>query len=309
MKTQLHPSISFDAWLVAALLIAATPMPSVHAQTGVRAAGLSPQTQQKMNVLFIAVDDLRNDLGCYGHPLVKSPHMDRLAARGVRFDRAYCQYPICNASRASVMTGLRPDLTGVDDNQKNNTMHFRIKVPEVVTLPQLFIQHGYFSARVGKIYHYGVPREIGTVSAMDDKPSWNVALYPRGIEKDEEHLLKNCTPGVRSTGIALAWHASDADPLEHTDGKVATEAIRLMEENKDRPFFLAVGIARTSRLSHRDGISISTAATRSACLSSRRSISKTFRRPHSTRSSTALASGRTRRRTAWRTSSWPTMPP
>jgi uncharacterized sulfatase len=197
-----------------------------------------------LNVLFIAVDDLRNDLGCYGHPLVKSPHMDRLAARGVRFDRAYCQYPICNASRASVMTGLRPDSTGVDDNRKNNVLHFRTIVPDVVTLPQLFMQHGYFSARVGKIYHYGVPREIGTVSAMDDEASWNLALYPRGVEKDEEHLLKNCTPRVRSTGIALAWHASDTDPLEHTDGKVATEAIRLMEENKDRPFFLAVGFYR-----------------------------------------------------------------
>lgn len=196
-----------------------------------------------MNVVFIAVDDLNNDLGSFGHPVVKSPHIDRLASRGVRFTRAYCQYPICNHSRTSVMTGLRPDTIGLTDNSMLNTVHFRSNMPDVVTLPQLFRQHGYVAARVGKIYHYGVPREIGTESALDDKESWDLALYPRGVDKDEEELLKNCTPR-RKTGTALAWHASDADPLEHTDGKVATEAIRLMEEYKERPFFLAVGFYR-----------------------------------------------------------------
>ena len=105
------------------------------------------------NVLFIAVDDLACSLGCYGDSTAKTPHIDRLAATGVKFERAYNQIPLCNPSRASVMTGLRPDQIKVYDLDR----HFRDELPQVVTLPQAFRSSGYTTARVGKIYHYNVP--------------------------------------------------------------------------------------------------------------------------------------------------------
>ena len=207
------------------------------------AAGpLAGGAEQRFNVLFIAVDDLNNDLGCYGHPLVKSPNIDRLARRGIRFDRAYCQYPVCNPSRASFMTGLHPDQTGV----LSNAGDFRKKLPDVITLPQLFMNHGYFVARVGKIYHYGVPRQIGT-PGRDDPQSWHETVNPRGRDRDDEPLIKSIAPH-RNFGGTLSWLAADGTDGQQTDGIGATAAIRLMEDhhpNKTgQPFFLAVGFYR-----------------------------------------------------------------
>jgi len=192
----------------------------------------------KPNVLFIAIDDLACSLGCYGHPQVKSPRIDRLASRGVRFDRAYNQLPLCNPSRASLMTGLRPDVIKVYDLDR----HFRDEVPNVITLPQLFRKHGWFAARVGKIYHYNVPAGIGT-NGLDDEPSWDRVVNPKGRDTVNDETIFNAEPH-RPISAALSWRADDGPDGEQTDGMIATDAIKLLEQHRDQPFFLGVGFFR-----------------------------------------------------------------
>jgi len=207
--------------------------------TACLAAGLGhAASEEKPNVLFIAVDDLAPSLGCYGDVVAKTPHIDRLADSGVRFDRAYNQLPLCNPTRASVMTGLRPDTIEVYDLDR----HFRDEVPEVVTLSQCFMNAGWFSARVGKIYHYNVPASIGT-DGFDDPPSWQRTVNPKGRDKEEEHLIFNAEPHRKISG-ALSWLAADGTDREQTDGMIATEAIEIMKEKRDEPFFLGVGFFR-----------------------------------------------------------------
>jgi uncharacterized sulfatase len=190
----------------------------------------------KYNVLHIVSDDLNCSLGCYGHPMVKSPNIDKLAARGVRFDKAYCQYPLCNPSRSSFMTGMRPDSTKVYEN----STHFREALPQVVTIPQSFQKAGCFAARVGKLYHYGVPTQIGT-DGLDDAPSWMERVNPIGHDKDVEDKIFSLTPG--QFGGSLSWFA-DEDPAPQTDAKGAEAVIKMLEAHKDQPFYIACGFFR-----------------------------------------------------------------
>jgi len=194
------------------------------------------QSAHKRNVLFIASDDLNHSFSTFGHPLVRTPNLDALAGRGVRFDRAYCQFPLCSPSRTSVMTGLGPDATGVYDLRK----HFRESVPDVVTLGQVFQKNGYFVARAGKIYHYGNPGQIGT-DGLDDAPTWMRRVNPAGVDKTkEEPRIINHTPS-RGPGSSVSFYASPAADTEHTDGMVASETIRMMEAHRKDAWFLGAG--------------------------------------------------------------------
>ena len=191
------------------------------------------------NVLFVICDDLNCDLGAYGHPQVKSPNIDRLAARGRLFERAYCQYPLCGPSRASFMTGLYPDQNLV----KRNAIYIREHVPDVKTISQMFRDNGYFATRIGKIYHYNVPKHIGT-SGHDDPYSWNDTFNPRGRDVDDEDKIFSLRPG--SFGGTLSWLAAEGTDAEQTDGIAAAETIRRLQKHAEdaKPFYMAVGLFR-----------------------------------------------------------------
>lgn len=198
-------------------------------------------TDARRNVLFIISDDLNNLLGCYGDPQVKTPNIDRLAARGVRFNKAYCSFPLCGPSRNSLLTGLYPNSTGIHENSQV----FRQTIPHQLSMPQAFRQQGYFAARIGKLYHYNVPNSIGT-NGHDDPGSWELELNPAGVDRLEEHssifsLTKN------QFGGTLSWYASPQSDEHHTDALMANDANWVLERcarEKHRPFFLAVGFFR-----------------------------------------------------------------
>lgn len=207
------------------------------------AVAASAQAPTKpLNVLMIAVDDLRPQLGCYGDRLVRSPNIDRLAASGTVFRRAYCQQAVCSPSRTSLLTGKRPDTTRVYDLQT----HFRSTIPDAVTLPQLFKSHGYHTQGFSKIYHGG----------LDDAASWSVPHWtPRkgSFGPQGRRVLAQLRERLRASGAdaqrlgrlrGLPWEVADCDDGDLADGETAARAIEVLREVKDRPFFLGVGFLR-----------------------------------------------------------------
>lgn len=203
--------------------------------------------EERPNVLFIAVDDLRTELGCYGSAHIQSPNIDRLARSGTTFLRAYCQQAVCSPSRTSLMTGLRPDSTKVYDL----VTHFRKNVPDVVTLGQHFKQSGYYSVSMGKIYHGG----------YDDLPTWSEpARKPNGgegyVTAENKQLIAKKLAAAKKRGLkgkALSRAArgtptemADVPDNAYTDGAIAELAVDTMRElsKRDEPFFLAVGFVK-----------------------------------------------------------------
>ncbi len=209
--------------------------------------------RRRKNVLFIAVDDLRPELGCYGHPMIQSPNIDALAQSGVLFERTYCQQAICGPTRASLLTGKRPDTTKVYDLKT----HIRENLPDTVTLQQHFKNHGYFSQGMGKLFHGG----------MEDEPSYSVPHQnPKGGAYALEENLRLQKEGGRSTTKdkgeseettrmrGPATECANVPDGAYLDGKLVTMAVDALKQlapratavnEKDRqPFFLGVGFQK-----------------------------------------------------------------
>ena len=191
----------------------------------------------KPNVLLICVDDLKPLLGCYDSPTVQSPNIDRLAARGMLFERAFCNQAVCAPSRNALMTGLRPSTIGIYDLPTN----FREGVPDAVTVAQYFQKHGYRTEAMGKIMHVGHGNH-------EDPTSWTV---PHWKPKVPQYQLKESTANPRParTGGPRGTATECADVADNTyaDGQIADEAVQRLQAAKqkpDEPWFIAVGFLK-----------------------------------------------------------------
>lgn len=195
---------------------------------------VSAGAEKRPNVLFIAIDDLRPALGCYGDPVARTPNIDRLADRGTLFRRAYCQQAVCSPSRLSLMTGRRPDTIRVWDL---NT-HFRKTLPDAVTLPQYFKGRGYHCRSIGKIYH-------GGGAPSKDDPSWSEDPLYDNVR--EAHLRYATVQNLKGGGLKRgAAEAADVPDGTYIDGIVCEAALEALKKLKKRnqPFFLAVGFRK-----------------------------------------------------------------
>lgn len=181
---------------------------------------------KKWNVLFLMSDDLRPELGCYGHRQIKTPHIDALAKTGVRFERAYCQFPLCNPSRTSLLTGRHPTTTGVLDNLG----WFGALHPDIVSLPRHFKANGYVTLRSGKVFHGGI----------DDADAWSEGGEKRNFEGARANRKPNPKQKQNSDRIVVL----EGDGESHNDYRTAARAIEYLRQYKGKPFFLACGFTK-----------------------------------------------------------------
>ncbi len=205
----------------------------------------SAGTATKPNVLLIIADDLGDRLGCYGDPLAVTPHLDALAEQGVLFGNAYCQYHTCGPSRGSMLSGRYPFETGYTGN-KGHT--FGDMVGGLTSLPRLFRENGYKTARVGKVFHMNIPSGIGK-PGTDDPDAWDVAINNTGWDAVPENINKGTNWGTRDSAAVRVWyHDPEIDDVEFADGQGLVAAIDLLDrhhpEKTGMPFFLTYGIYR-----------------------------------------------------------------
>ncbi len=197
---------------------------------------VNAQDSEKTNVIMVVIDDLRTELGCYGVDAMHSPSIDRFAKKGMLFNHAYAQYPVCNPSRSSFLSGLRPDEVGII----SNTVPLRRVQPNLVTLPQLFRENGYFTAGIGKIFHLSV--DHGDERALFVDPlSWDYFFDALGstTKAGRQGEGRNLTNGKIPWAT---WKAAAGDDADQPDGINNLEVLKVLEDNHERPFFIGYGI-------------------------------------------------------------------
>ena len=197
---------------------------------------VNAQDAEKTNVIMVVIDDLRTELGCYGVDAMHSPSIDRFAQKGMLFNHAYAQYPVCNPSRSSFLSGLRPDEVGII----SNTVPLRRVQPNLVTLPQLFRENGYFTAGIGKIFHLSVDHADERALFVDPL-SWDYffdaldGTTKTGRQGEGRNLTNGKIPWA-------TWQAAAGDDADQPDGINNLEVLKVLEDNHERPFFIGYGI-------------------------------------------------------------------
>ncbi|MFT6058673.1 MAG: putative sulfatase [Lentimonas sp.] len=197
---------------------------------------VNAQDSEKTNVIMVVIDDLRTELGCYGVDAMHSPSIDRFAKKGMLFNHAYAQYPVCNPSRSSFLSGLRPDEVGII----SNTVPLRRVQPNLVTLPQLFRENGYYTAGIGKIFHLSVDHADERALFVDPL-SWDYffdaldGTTKAGRQGEGRNLTNGKIPWA-------TWKAAAGDDADQPDGINNLKVLKVLEDNHERPFFIGYGI-------------------------------------------------------------------
>ncbi len=190
----------------------------------------SEEVNTDKNVLFIVIDDLTTTLGCYGHPIVKTPNIDKLANMGVQFNNAYCNFAVCGPSRGSFLTGLRPETINILDNRTP----LQPLLGDKITLPYLFKQNGFYTMGLGKIFH-------GSRNGHGDAKAWDEYHNFKTTEIGQKGELRNLTDGELKW---CHWQAAEGTDDDQEDGQIAQKAVELIKTKRDKPFFLAVGFKK-----------------------------------------------------------------